>query len=166
LHHSIYEKWATGPTIISFFKQKFKRTIHLGFQCISTLLSQKFQGLQNVFRGKLTVLRYPLSANYDVGQNVQSVKIAFGEKFRQSKLPSVKNSVGQNDRRSKWPWSKWPSVKISVGRLFLQIFRNRAIPIFVFEALKIEKNALVTLKKKRDFGTIFCDFIVKESMYR
>jgi hypothetical protein len=44
--------------------------------------------------------------NVAVGQNVQSVKIAVGQKFRRSKWPSVKNSVGQKCR-----WSKWPSVK-------------------------------------------------------
>jgi hypothetical protein len=55
-------------------------------------------------------LKNPLSANYDVGQNVQSVKIAVGQQFRRSKLPSVKNSVGQNCR-----WSKLPLVKIVVG---------------------------------------------------
>jgi hypothetical protein len=70
----------------------------------------------------LLCLKNPLSANYDVGQNVQSVKIAVGEKFRQSKLPpvknsvgsklpSVKNSIGQNCRRSKWPSVKAASVK-------------------------------------------------------
>jgi hypothetical protein len=46
-----------------------------------------------------------------VGQIVQSVKIAVGEKFRRSKWPSVKNFVGQNDRRS-----KIPSVKNDVGQ--------------------------------------------------
>jgi hypothetical protein len=56
-------------------------------------------------------LKNPLSANYDVGQNVQSVKIAVGEKFRRSKWPSVKNSVGQNCRRS-----KLLSVKMAVGQ--------------------------------------------------
>jgi hypothetical protein len=53
----------------------------------------------------LLCLKNPLSANYDIGQNVQSVKIAVGEKFRRSKLPSVKNSVGQ-----------LPSVKMAVGQ--------------------------------------------------
>jgi hypothetical protein len=75
----------------------------------------------------LLCLKNPLSANYDVGQNVQSVRIAVGEKFRRSKLPSVKNSVGQNCRRSKLPSvknsvgqncrrSKLPSVKIVIGQ--------------------------------------------------
>jgi hypothetical protein len=59
----------------------------------------------------LLCLKNPLSANYDVGQNVQSVKIAVGQKFRPSKLPSVKIAVGQNCRRS-----KLPSVKIAVGQ--------------------------------------------------
>jgi hypothetical protein len=59
----------------------------------------------------LLCLKNPLSANYDVGQNVQSVKIAVGQKFRRSKWPSVKKSVGQNGRRS-----KWPSVKMAVGQ--------------------------------------------------
>jgi hypothetical protein len=57
----------------------------------SFILSQK-----SVF---LLCLKNPLSANYDVGKNVQSVKMAVGEKFHRSKLPSVKTSVGQNGRR-------------------------------------------------------------------
>jgi hypothetical protein len=62
-----------------------------------------------------------------VGQIVQSVKIADGQKCRRSNLPSVKNAVCQNGRRSKIPSvkmafgqkfrrSKWPSVKIVVGQ--------------------------------------------------
>jgi hypothetical protein len=58
-----------------------------------------------------TLFKNPLLANYDVGQNVQSVKMAVGKKFRQSKLPSVKNSVGQNGCRS-----QLLSVKITVGQ--------------------------------------------------
>jgi hypothetical protein len=46
--------------------------------------------------------------NVAVGQNVQSVKIAVGQKCRRSKLPSVKNAVGQNGCRS----------KIAVGQKF------------------------------------------------
>jgi hypothetical protein len=49
---------------------------------------------ENVF-----TLKNPLLAIYDVDQNAQSVKIAVGEKFRRSKLPSVKNAIGQNCRR-------------------------------------------------------------------
>jgi hypothetical protein len=75
----------------------------------------------------LLCLKNPLSANYDVGQNVQSVKIAVGQNCRRSKLPSVKNSVGQNCRRSIIPSvkmavgqngrrSKLPSVKMAVGQ--------------------------------------------------
>jgi hypothetical protein len=56
-------------------------------------------------------LKNPLSVNYDVGQNVQSVKIAIGQNCRRSKLPSVKNSVGKNCHRS-----KLLSVKIAVGQ--------------------------------------------------
>jgi hypothetical protein len=58
-------------------------------------------------------MKYLLSIilNVAVGQNVQSVKIAVGQKCRRPKLPSVKNSVGQNGRRS-----KLPSVKNSVGQ--------------------------------------------------
>jgi hypothetical protein len=59
----------------------------------------------------LICLKNPLSANYDVSQNMQSVKIAVGEKFRRSKWPSVKIAVGQKFRRS-----KLPSVKIAVGQ--------------------------------------------------
>jgi hypothetical protein len=59
-------------------------------------------------------MKYMLSIilNVSVVQNVQSVKIAVGEKCRRSKLPSVKNSVGQNGRRS-----KIPSVKNAVGQM-------------------------------------------------
>jgi hypothetical protein len=48
-------------------------------------------------------MKYLLSIklNVAVGQNVQSVKIAVGEKCRRSKWQSVKNSVDQNGRRSK-----------------------------------------------------------------
>jgi hypothetical protein len=58
-------------------------------------------------------MKYLLSIklNVAVGQNVQSVKIAVGEKCRRAKWPSVKNSVGQNGRRS-----KIPSVKMAVGQ--------------------------------------------------
>jgi hypothetical protein len=59
----------------------------------------------------LICLKNPLSANYDVGQNVQLVKIAVGEKFRRSKLPSVKIAVGQNFCRSKLPSIKAASIK-------------------------------------------------------
>jgi hypothetical protein len=64
----------------------------------------------------LLCLKNLLSANYDVSQNVQSVKIAVsqiavGQWFRRSKWPSVKIAVGQNVRRS-----KLPSVKIAVGQ--------------------------------------------------
>jgi hypothetical protein len=59
----------------------------------------------------LLCLKNPLSANYDVGPIVQSVKMAVGQKCRRSKLPSVKMVVGQNGRRS-----KMPSVKIAVGQ--------------------------------------------------
>jgi hypothetical protein len=41
----------------------------------------------------------PIILNVAVGQNVQSVKIAVVEICRRSKLPSVKNAVGQNGRR-------------------------------------------------------------------
>jgi hypothetical protein len=60
-------------------------------------------------------MKYLLSIilNVAVGQNVQSVKIAVGQKCRWSKLPSVKNSVGQSGFRS-----KLPSVKIAVGQKF------------------------------------------------
>jgi hypothetical protein len=44
--------------------------------------------------------------NVAVGQIVQSVKIAVGEKCRRSKWQSVKNSVGQNGRRSNLRRSK------------------------------------------------------------
>jgi hypothetical protein len=40
-------------------------------------------------------------------QNVQSVKIAVGEKFRRSKMPSVKIAIGQNGRWSKLRRSKY-----------------------------------------------------------
>jgi hypothetical protein len=59
----------------------------------------------------LLCLKNPLSANYDVGQNVQLVKMAVGETCRQSKSPSVKIAVGQNCCRS-----KLPSVKMAVGQ--------------------------------------------------
>jgi hypothetical protein len=59
----------------------------------------------------LPELKNPLLVNYDVGQNVQSVKIAVGEKFRRSKLPPVKMAVGQNCCRS-----KLPPVKMAVGQ--------------------------------------------------
>jgi hypothetical protein len=59
----------------------------------------------------LLCLKIPLSANYDVGQNVQSVKMAVGQKCRRSKSPSVKTAVGQKCRRS-----KLPSVKMAVGQ--------------------------------------------------
>jgi hypothetical protein len=59
----------------------------------------------------LLCLKKPLSANYDVGQNVQSVKIVVGQNCRRSKIPSFKIAVGQNYRRS-----KLPSVKIVVGQ--------------------------------------------------
>jgi hypothetical protein len=49
--------------------------------------------------------------NVAVGQNVQSVKTAVGQKCRRSNLPSVKNAIGQNGRRS-----KILSVKIDVGQ--------------------------------------------------
>jgi hypothetical protein len=74
--------------------------VQLGF---SFILSRK-----SMF---LLCLKNPLSANYDIGQNVQSVKIAIGEKFRRSKWPSVKIAVGQNGRRS-----KLLSVQIAVGQ--------------------------------------------------
>jgi hypothetical protein len=41
-------------------------------------------------------LKNPLSANYEVGQNVPSVKNFVGLNCRRSKLPSVKITVGQN----------------------------------------------------------------------
>jgi hypothetical protein len=58
-------------------------------------------------------MQYLLSIilNVAVGQNMQSVKIAVGEKCRRSKWLSVKNFVGQNGRRS-----KLPSVKMAVGQ--------------------------------------------------
>jgi hypothetical protein len=91
--------------------------VHLEFSFIISRKSMFLLCLQN-----------PLLANYDVGQNVQSVKIAIGQKFRRSKLPSVKNSVAQNRRRSNLPSvkivvgqncrrSKWPTVKRSGTRL-------------------------------------------------
>jgi predicted NAD-dependent protein-ADP-ribosyltransferase YbiA (DUF1768 family) len=49
--------------------------------------------------------------NVAVGQNMQLVKIAVGQKCRRSKMPSVKMAIGQKFRRS-----KWPSVKIAVGQ--------------------------------------------------
>jgi hypothetical protein len=57
-------------------------------------------------------MKYLLSIilNVAVGQNVQSVKIAVGQKCRRSKMPSVKIAVGDKCRRP-----KWPSVKNSVG---------------------------------------------------
>jgi hypothetical protein len=59
----------------------------------------------------LLCLKKLLLVNYDVGQNVQSVKIAVGEKFRRSKWPSLKIAVGQNCCRP-----KLPSVKMAVGQ--------------------------------------------------
>jgi hypothetical protein len=64
------------------------------------------------------LMKYLLSImlNVAVGQNMQSVKIAVGQKCRRSKIRrsewlSVENSVGQNGRRSKWPSVKAASVK-------------------------------------------------------
>jgi hypothetical protein len=34
-----------------------------------------------------------IAANYDVGQNVQSIKIAVGQKFRRTKWPSGKSGA-------------------------------------------------------------------------
>jgi hypothetical protein len=48
--------------------------------------------------------------NIAVGQNVQLVKIAVGQKCRRSKMLSVKIAFGEKCRRS-----KWQSVKNSVG---------------------------------------------------
>jgi hypothetical protein len=58
-------------------------------------------------------MKYLLSIilNVAVGQNELSVKIAVGEKFRQSKWPSIENSIGQNGRRA-----KMPSVEMAVGK--------------------------------------------------
>jgi hypothetical protein len=74
-------------------------------------------------------MKYLLSIilNVAVGQNIQSVKIAVGQKCRRSKLPSVKIAVGQNGSRSKihsfkttvgqnCRRSKIPSVKMAIGQ--------------------------------------------------
>jgi hypothetical protein len=61
----------------------------------------------------LLVNEISIILNVAVGKNVQSVKIAVGQKCRRSKLPSVKIAVGEKCR-----WSKWLSVKNSVGQKF------------------------------------------------
>jgi hypothetical protein len=64
-------------------------------------------------------LKNLLSANYDVGQNVPSVKNFVGLNCRRWKIPSVKIAVGQNCCRSKdlEPFS-WPKNGFIVFRRY------------------------------------------------